>query len=288
LQNFPVITSATTTTVSGTLNSTPNTTFTIQLFVSVTCDASGFGEGDTPIATFAVTTDGTGLGTFAQGGLVLDNGQIITATATNPGGSTSEFSACSTVGGSVLSGTLLDATGDVALTFLADIVRASVNVQGGNVTLSVRFTPTFGVNTAAQFVLDTDDNPATGNQGTNSLCSADNGVIGAEYLVDLGPGSQATVLYGGDGTQAAILPFVGPGCNSYGAPTLTASGSVTDVFDEDFNLIGMDVTFPLSLIGNDDGHLRFKILSYNHVTGNTFTAALDQASEVGQPAGQVQ
>ncbi len=288
LQNFPVITSATTTTASGTLNSTPNTTFTIQLFVSVTCDPSGFGEGDTPIAIFNVTTDGTGLGNFAQGGLALDNGQIITATATNPGGSTSEFSACAAVGGGILSGTLLDASGDVPAQFLADLVRASVNVQGGNVTLSVRFAPTFGGDTAAQFVLDTDDNPATGNQGTNSLCSADNGVIGAEYLVDLGPGSLATVLYGGDGTQAAILPFVGPGCNSYGAPALTASGTVTDIFDDDFMLIGMDVTFPLSMIGNDDGHLRFKILSYNHVSGNTFTAVLDQASEIGQAAGQVQ
>ena len=189
LQNFPVITSATTTTASGTLNSTPNTTFTIQLFVSVTCDPSGFGEGDTPIATFNVTTDGTGLGNFAQGGLALDNGQIITATATNPGGSTSEFSACATVGGAVLTGTVLDASGDVALSLLADVVRGTVTVQGGNVTLSIRYTPTFDAfEGAAQFVIDTDENPATGNQGSDSLCVADNGVIGAEYPCGLRSG----------------------------------------------------------------------------------------------------
>ena len=106
--------------------------------------------------------------------------------------------------------------------------------------------------------------------------------------MDFGPGSTATILHGGDGTQASVLPFVGPACNSFGTPTLTAPGSVTEVFDDDFVLIGMDVTFPLSMFGSDDGRLRFKVLTYNHIPGNTFTGILDRATEIGQPAGQVQ
>ncbi len=50
-QNFPVlasaIASATTTTVAGSLNSAPNTTFRIELFSNASCDASGNGEGQT-------------------------------------------------------------------------------------------------------------------------------------------------------------------------------------------------------------------------------------------------
>src|SRR5262249_34823464 len=45
LQNFPVIGPVTTTSVSGTLNSTPATTFTIEVFASAAPDPSGYGEG---------------------------------------------------------------------------------------------------------------------------------------------------------------------------------------------------------------------------------------------------
>ena len=49
LQNFPVITSASTgggnATLSGTLNSAANTTYRIEFFANATCDAAGNGEG---------------------------------------------------------------------------------------------------------------------------------------------------------------------------------------------------------------------------------------------------
>ena len=60
------------------------------------------------------------------------------------------------------------------------------------------------------------------------------------------------------------------------------------MYDASEVLVGMDVTFPLSLIGGDDGRLNFKVLSYNHLTGNSFTGVLDRVSEIGQPPGQVQ
>src|SRR5207249_3787738 len=65
LQNAPVLTSATVSgssfvTVKGTFNSTPNTLFTIEFFTSAQADPSGFGEGQTLLGSFTVTTGATG------------------------------------------------------------------------------------------------------------------------------------------------------------------------------------------------------------------------------------
>ncbi len=94
LQNFPVITSVTTngtqTAITGTLNSAPNTTFTVNLYSNNACDPSGNGEGAAPFGpgAVAVATNASGNGTFA---LTLSNGLLA---ATDPTGNTSEFSAC--------------------------------------------------------------------------------------------------------------------------------------------------------------------------------------------------
>lgn len=104
LQNFPVITSAAAAggnvTVSGTLNSTANAAFRVELFSNQACDALGFGEGATYLGSVNVTTDGSGNGSFGPSVFALPAGQpVITATATNPAGHTSEFSSCVTVSG---------------------------------------------------------------------------------------------------------------------------------------------------------------------------------------------
>ena len=61
-QNFPKVKSAVsaTKTIKGSLNSTPNTGFTIEFFASPVCDASGNGEGQNYLASDTVTTDGSG------------------------------------------------------------------------------------------------------------------------------------------------------------------------------------------------------------------------------------
>jgi len=101
-QNFPVLTSAAscgaTTVVQGTLDSTPNETFLVELFSSPAADPSGHGEGQFFLGRVSVTTDGTGAGSFEIPlGAGVANGHVVTATATNAGGSTSEFSAAVTV-----------------------------------------------------------------------------------------------------------------------------------------------------------------------------------------------
>ena len=97
LQNFPQLTSASvflgSTIIQGTLNSTPNTTFTLQFFSNSDCDDSGFGEGKQLIGTRTIQTD-------AGGNAIISfsfPGQFslpVTMTATDPSGNTSEFSKC--------------------------------------------------------------------------------------------------------------------------------------------------------------------------------------------------
>jgi len=98
LQNFPVINgvlaSANSTTIQGSLNSIPLTTFQIDFYSNAAVDPSGNGEGAQFFGTTSVNTDANGNATinvtFPSG---LATGRVITATATDPNGNTSEFSA---------------------------------------------------------------------------------------------------------------------------------------------------------------------------------------------------
>ncbi|HEY6803613.1 MAG TPA: hypothetical protein VI306_08545 [Pyrinomonadaceae bacterium] len=102
LQNFPLITSATASVgagnINGTLNSTPGQLFAIDFYANASCDSSGNGEGNTYVGSLTTgITDSNGdvLFTFVSPPLSL--GQVITATATDVSGNTSEFSNCVTV-----------------------------------------------------------------------------------------------------------------------------------------------------------------------------------------------
>jgi hypothetical protein len=98
LQNFPIITSASTTTVTGSLNSRPSKTFTIQFFSNPAPNyPTGFGEGEDFLGEKTVTTNDRGRVSFNLNTSV-SAGQIITATATDSVANTSEFSQGRTVG----------------------------------------------------------------------------------------------------------------------------------------------------------------------------------------------
>jgi CSLREA domain-containing protein len=93
LQNKPVLSSArssaTSTTVRGTLNSTPNKTFVVRFFSNPSGD-----EGRTFIGQKSVTTDASGNATFTFSPTQrVGLGRTVTATTTSPVGNTSEFSA---------------------------------------------------------------------------------------------------------------------------------------------------------------------------------------------------
>jgi uncharacterized repeat protein (TIGR01451 family) len=97
-QNYPTLTLAqsdgSTTTIQGSLYSTPNTNFLIQFFSSPSEDHSGFGQGKVLIGSVAVETDQNGNAAFTDPISVGSTpGQYMSATATDADGNTSEFSA---------------------------------------------------------------------------------------------------------------------------------------------------------------------------------------------------
>jgi uncharacterized repeat protein (TIGR01451 family) len=97
LQNFPVLTSVASaggsTTFQGTLNSTSNTTFTIQFFANDAPGRLSFGEGQRFIGETTVTTDAAGDASInVTLPVAVGPTQFVTATATDAAGNTSEFS----------------------------------------------------------------------------------------------------------------------------------------------------------------------------------------------------
>ena len=99
LQNFPVLQSATlagaVTTIVGTLNTRPNGTYTLEFYASAACDPLGHGEGVYSLGEATVATDAAGDASFSVPvAFAVPRGAAITATATDPAGSTSEFSGC--------------------------------------------------------------------------------------------------------------------------------------------------------------------------------------------------
>jgi len=104
LQNTPVLLAAQCVAgglqVAGTLASEPSRAYTIEVFATPTCDPSGFGQGEVFLGSTPVTTDAQGSAAFLVGLPPVPAGWVVSATATSePGGATSEFSACRTVQG---------------------------------------------------------------------------------------------------------------------------------------------------------------------------------------------
>ena len=153
LQNFPVITTvmstSNSTTIQGSLNSLPNTTYNVDFYSNAAVDPSGNGEGAQFFGTTSVTTNGNGDATInVTLPVALTAGRVITATATDPNGNTSEFSAAdpTTANGSlqftVSSLVIIEDVGTITLT---------VQRSGGTVgNLSVDYSTADGTAIAGQ------------------------------------------------------------------------------------------------------------------------------------------
>jgi hypothetical protein len=94
-QNFPILTAAQYGSVTGTLNSVPNTTFRIEFFANHEAGPFGYGEGERYLGSVTVTTDAGGNASFtAPLPALLPGEAFLSATATNLAtGDTSEFCA---------------------------------------------------------------------------------------------------------------------------------------------------------------------------------------------------
>jgi CSLREA domain-containing protein len=176
LQNYPEIVSAVhdpnlggmggTTTLTATLDSAPNTQYTVEFFTNVACDPSGYGEGQQMVASETVTTDTTGHAdvTDQYQNYHFIDGDFITATAIDPAGNTSGFSQCIPI-------TELDAASSAAaMTFTPFVDPAEVFYgRGGCTPNEVRIgveigDPPEAINYVLLFVRLMD--PATGETGS--------------------------------------------------------------------------------------------------------------------------
>lgn len=89
LQNYPVLTtvsdSGSGVAVTGTMTSSPDTTFTLDFYASTAADSSTYGEAERYIGSLPITTDGSGHATLegVLSGATVMAGEFITATATD-------------------------------------------------------------------------------------------------------------------------------------------------------------------------------------------------------------
>ena len=156
LQNDPVITSATivgdSTTIVGTLNSTPSSTFHIEFFGDGTADSSARGVGQMLLGSIDVPTDSNGNGSFTVP--FTGNPNFVAATATDPAGNTSEFS-----------NTIATTTEQVASADLSISVTAApdpLTLGSGDLTYTLTVT-NHGPDVAEDLILT--DTPAIGRDG---------------------------------------------------------------------------------------------------------------------------
>lgn len=210
LQNFPVIQGAAQsgggTLVLGSLNSTPSTTFILEFFANPTCDASGFGEGQTFVGTLTVNTDASGNVNFTTTfptAVPLD--QSLTATATDPAGNTSEFSACSQVGN----------PSDLTITKTA--TPATV-VTGTNITYTITVT-----NTGPGRALSVTVTDLLPPQTVFVSCTAGSGGVCQ------GTGNQRTVFFAGlDAATSAVITLVARAdCTQLDGTVITNTATVS-------------------------------------------------------------
>jgi hypothetical protein len=146
LTSQPVLTTAATvasTTVTGTLNSQPNSTYLIQFYSNTQLLPSGFGPGEQYVGSVTMTTNAAGNGSFTfQSPTLVPVGQFITATATYLDSSgnpleTSEFSR-----GIVVGNVVEQPRPQVVSVSTAKLIKRRVNE--GTSTINIVFSEAMG------------------------------------------------------------------------------------------------------------------------------------------------
>ena len=232
-QNYPVMTSAAvsagTATISGTLNSIASSTFTLEFFANAACNASGYGEGQTFIGTAAVTTDSSGNASFGPLAFAVPLGQtVITSTATDTAGNTSEFSQCVTAsGGTIPTTTTLSSSLNPSMAGQAVTFTATVSTNGGP-----------GPGGTVQF-----KDGAT-NLGAPVTLSGSTAMLTTSALsVGTHP---ITAVYSGDANYTTSASQVLDQIVTGGGPTATTTSLISSLNP---SLLGQSVTFTATVNG---------------------------------------
>ena len=158
-----------------------------------------------------------------------------------------------------------DALSDSRVPVSPDLVHATADVADGSITFVIQFAPgTVDRQTTMVTVnLDTDQNASTGIQ--------QGGGVGADYGIALAASTARATVNKADpvGCAARLSCF-----NAVGSVPMTVVG------DE------MRATVPLSLLGNDDGRMSFRVHSYVSVDGSP-SSTLDFEPNDNLPPGRI-
>ena len=185
-----------------------------------------------------------------------------------------------------LQGTVTDPAGDSlpALPLVPispDLVSATIEVNGGNLIVTVSFAP--GTLSSTQTVwyaaLDTDENVNTGRPGVPASAPgnfSDTGLVGVDYEI--------AAVYPRNSNQVTIFRVTGTPPIQ---PTIVGTAAVTFPSAEIAR-----VTVPLALLGNDDGRMKFKVECQQWLTDSSTTiglsgSMLDYMPNLGEAAGIV-
>jgi parallel beta-helix repeat protein len=203
-QNYPVITSASlinnTTSITGTLNSTPNQTYHLEFFSNPQCDASGYGEGRTYLGTTDATTNGSGDASFTVTfNTALTPGSIVTATATDSSSNTSEFSKCAVVQGP---GTISFSNPSISFSETAGTATLSVvRTTGALGAVSVNYTTASGTASAGADFTTTSGTLTFANGQTSATINVP---IIDDHVYEGAPQEQFTVMLSNPAGGAAL------------------------------------------------------------------------------------
>lgn len=260
----------------ATLNSTPNSTFTIDTYSLSASDPSGYGEGDMYVATHTLTTNSLG-----NGSVKSVNGSIIRHTATNAAGSTSEFgdySGTVTINGcGITAKTTADSTPSMTGTVSAPVGSTGevtingqtvpITVGGGtwnlandtlpatpdgtyDVTIKV-IEPTFGMFSTYTLpnalTIDTTPPSVTINQkaGQNDPTNVDSAEFTAIFGKDLDDASITSSDFTVTGTTGTVTSLVKVSETEYTA-------SITGMTSGDVAVLTMDAGHVFDPIGNSN------------------------------------
>jgi CSLREA domain-containing protein len=210
LQNFPVLTSASTNgsqlTIGGALTSTASTQFRLEFFANIAADPSGYGEGQRYLGAYTVTTSAGGVATFSTTlAVTVATTETVSATATDPNGNTSEFSAVITPTPAFVVNVTTDApdanTADgICQTAVAGQCSLRAAIQQANATAganSIHFNipltdPNYNTVIANAFVIQ----PSTALPGLNDDNTTIDGATQEIYQGDQRPGLPDIVIDG--------------------------------------------------------------------------------------------
>jgi CSLREA domain-containing protein len=293
LQNFPDLTSVTTggagTTVQGTLDTEANKAYRLEFFGNSACDASGNGEGQTFLGSRNVETTASGDTSFTfSSATAISSSAWVTATATDPDGNTSEFSACRQAGAAEPPPApgIVDVDVDTTDDFPAD-ARATFYWDCGGVKypIKVGVPPTSFDSDAgtAHFDLSTD---------TSNNCETEAGTGTISVLVDDGftqtPFTEVAnaVVEADDQTPVAAIAAPLPGAKPLQFESLTLWGSGHDA--EEGALTGTNLAWssPTLFTGTRTGEKVLLTPPASGWTPGTYLIKLTAADSEGNPSAE--